>query len=279
MLHLLDLYLSSRSRGEIIFLSILAILLLGFGDYKTRESPSFSMLYLFPVSMASWYGNRMAGFIAAVLSSIIRVFSDIDIDSQMNLGNFIVHLGVLFLVAYFLSQIHIELNIKTLLAQTDELTGLGNFRAYRRSYRQIIRMTPIAVGYLDIDRFKRINDLFGHRQGNKVLQEIAMSLSQQLHPEEFAFRLSGDEFAILLPQTDLKRVKFRLQEMREDLVRLNNRKGWLIGFSWGVAVFYNPPPDPEIALKEADACMYHSKKEGKQEIKFAEFALKFQPSR
>src|SRR5262249_26000567 len=93
-------------------------------------------------------------------------------------------------------------------AITDSLTGVYNIRFFhdvlaRETARAGRYNTPLSLLMIDVDKFKLINDTFGHVVGNKVLTQIAKALAQTVRSTDFVFRCGGDEFGVVLPNTDL----------------------------------------------------------------------------
>ncbi len=148
----------------------------------------------------------------------------------------------------------------------DDLTGLYN----RRFFQEIIKRElakakrskwqdisyPISLILIDIDNFKRINDEEGHLAGDKVLQSVAVLLKKVCREVDIIFRVGGDEFKILLPETTKEKahvVKDRLEALAEK--ELFSPKGRSISLSCGLA-----EGSSLEALEEADVKMYQEKK-------------------
>src|SRR5271168_5277285 len=100
-----------------------------------------------------------------------------------------------------------ELKTLQLNAVTDPLTGLYNRRLFGETFEKELNRArrynvPLGLVVLDLHRFKEVNDKHGHPRGDEVLQAAATTLKRSLRTSDFAFRIGGDEFALLLPQTD-----------------------------------------------------------------------------
>ena len=99
------------------------------------------------------------------------------------------------------------------LAYEDELTGVGNLRAFREEVaRQIKSDKPFGILYLDLDRFKTVNDTYGHLAGDRVLREVAHVLKNTGASNAHTYRLGGDEFALIVPaerETGMTLIKLR----------------------------------------------------------------------
>ena len=153
------------------------------------------------------------------------------------------------------------------LALTDPLTGLGNHRHFHeRLERELLEAerndSPFSLCLIDVDDFKRINDLFGHPVGDSVLSQLATALRQNGE----AFRLGGDEFALLLPGSaeadavdTAATIIERIAEVRVDHVGS-------VTVSAGVATFPRQAPDRGELIRLADSALYWAKENGKNRV-------------
>lgn len=152
-------------------------------------------------------------------------------------------------------------------AATDALTGLANRASfYERAALEMVRARrydrALALALLDLDRFKTINDTYGHLTGDAVLSTFAARLSDKLRDADLLARLGGDEFALLLPETRgdeavvmLERVRAEIQERPIDYAGSRIT----VGFSVGVAD-YTGEGSVDPWLQRADASLYRSKR-------------------
>ncbi len=152
-------------------------------------------------------------------------------------------------------------------AITDGLTGLPNARSmFLHLDGEIARCkrdgTPLTVLVCDLDGFKRVNDRFGHMEGNKVLRAVAQGLRDSCREYDYVARMGGDEFVLVLPghPADAVRAKIRLLcEVAVQAARSSRHDiGWL-SMSVGEATFPADGLDAEQLLAEADRRMYHAK--------------------
>ena len=137
-------------------------------------------------------------------------------------------------------------------ALTDELTGLLNRRALDRNLRrELSRATRygrlFSLVIIDIDGLKRINDTHGHPAGDRFLAEFASSLVESLRAGDSAYRIGGDEFALLLPETDHEQAQASVQRLQ--------RSG-VAAFTWGVASFPEDGESGARLVELADRRMY-----------------------
>ncbi len=143
---------------------------------------------------------------------------------------------------------------------------------------------PLAVLFLDIDNFKRINDTFGHAMGDKLLKGVAGRLSSIMRkcdaltrdvPDLFA-RLGGDEFTVLLNEMkeveDAARVANRIISALSDPFKLDGHELY-ITFSIGIAVYPSDGEDIDMLLKNADAAMYYAKEHGKNHFQYYKHSM------
>lgn len=155
-------------------------------------------------------------------------------------------------------------------SMTDALTRLPNARALRSHFsKELARArrtnTPLSVVVMDLDRFKPINDTFGHQTGDRVLNEVANILRRTFRACDHVCRWAGDEFAALLPEADVtsaQAIVERVQSAIENAeIELAPGVTATIGISAGVAVYPEQGGDLEELLSHADQAMYVDKAE------------------
>ena len=164
-----------------------------------------------------------------------------------------------------------------LQAVTDELTGLYNRNHFHDTLDSEIERsrrfgTDVGLVMLDIDDFKRINDTFGHLQGDAVLVEVARVLRELSRDIDEPARYGGEELAVILPQTDLNGAELAAERMRlaiEDLriPALSGGDALSVTASFGVAALPATAQDRESLIAEADAALYRAKRAGKNRVR------------
>jgi diguanylate cyclase len=163
------------------------------------------------------------------------------------------------------------------LAHHDALTSLpnrSNFNA--RIDQEIAVLAPgsrLAVLCLDLDRFKEVNDLFGHAAGDKVLQLVASRVSAVLGERQMLARLGGDEFAIVMPDIASPAAAGRFAETILEALRApgsGEPSDSHIATSIGIAICPNDAPDRQSLLSHADTALYRAKTEGRNTYRFFE---------
>lgn len=128
-----------------------------------------------------------------------------------------------------------------------------------------------ALGYIDIDGFKGVNDSFGHSAGDEILKAVGCALTKRLRFSDLGARLGGDEFAILLPETSMLGARSFFKDLHAALLDLAESNNWPLGFSVGVAVFPVPPLNSDEAIRLADDLMYRVKRSERNSVLFSEF--------
>lgn len=262
--------------------SLLLIASVGAIDHLIGYELSFSIFYLIPVGISSWYAGRRLTIPVCIISAAVWLTVDYTAGHQYShlaipLWNAGVRLGFFVIVAHLLLRLRGALEVQASLAQQDGLTGIMNARAFRQRCDSVAQLAArhghqMAIGYLDLDGFKGVNDTLGHGAGDRVLQAIATALAKRLRASDFVGRLGGDEFAVLLPETDLAGARTFFTEMRESLLGLAADNHWSVGFSIGVVGFRSPPVNSDDAIRCADDLMYKVKSAGKNSILFEEYA-------
>jgi diguanylate cyclase (GGDEF)-like protein len=167
----------------------------------------------------------------------------------------------------------------TFLAYHDELTGLLNRRALHQALREATQAagtqsTPgLAVLYLDLDRFKLVNDTRGHAVGDALLVQVAQRLRRVLRDEDVLARLGGDEFAVLLTKGVDRNVALAFSErLRETLNEPFHLDGEVcrIGVSVGIALHRQDGATVDALLRSADSALYRAKAAGRNVACFHE---------
>jgi diguanylate cyclase (GGDEF)-like protein/PAS domain S-box-containing protein len=168
-----------------------------------------------------------------------------------------------------------------LLARTDGLTGLANRATFNDRLRQMFAASQrganaFAVLYLDLDRFKDVNDMLGHPVGDKLLQAVAQRLKSATRANDLVVRLGGDEFVIL--QADVTEPAIAGALAAKVITAISapydiDGDQLRIGASCGISVFSSAADGPDGLLVQADQALYRSKEEGRGQFRFHSMEL------
>ncbi len=161
------------------------------------------------------------------------------------------------------------------LANHDPLTGLANRLLFLDRLGQSTKhakrsKTTISVLFLDLDRFKEVNDTYGHEVGDKLLQAVAKKLQASVREEDSIARLGGDEFTIILQDiddNDIITTANKITALMQEKITID-AKDIYTTFSIGISRFPEDGVTPEILLRNADTAMYKAKEMGKNQYQF-----------
>jgi len=167
------------------------------------------------------------------------------------------------------------------LAHHDALTGLPNRSTFNKKLDHEIEAAlqsgrRLAVLCLDLDRFKEVNDLFGHAAGDRALQAVAKHITSLLDDNQMMARLSGDEFAIIVPGLTNPATAGRIAESVLESLQVaidGAETGQPIGTSIGIAICPDDATDRHALLSHADTALYRAKNEGKGTYRYFEAAM------
>ncbi|MGM0609342.1 MAG: GGDEF domain-containing protein, partial [Candidatus Muiribacteriota bacterium] len=128
--------------------------------------------------------------------------------------------------------------------------------------------TPLSLMILDIDYFKNINDTFGHQTGDKVLKELSELIQSIVRDSDYFFRIGGEEFAVLLPNTSTKNADDSAQRIKSKTEQHNFTKVKKLTVSIGLTE-YITNEDEDSFIKRADTALYKAKENGRNKVVIA----------
>ena len=159
------------------------------------------------------------------------------------------------------------------LATTDGLTQLLNHRVFEQRLAEEFRRArrygePLSLIVLDVDGFKAYNDSFGHLAGNGVLRQLAEVLREHARETDLVARFGGEEFALILPHTEVGEAVALAERLRSALEKTVWSAQHPITASFGVCALTPEMDGPDAQVACADAAMYHAKADGRDRVKW-----------
>jgi diguanylate cyclase (GGDEF)-like protein len=270
---------SRAGRWRLFLAASLGVVLIGFGHLLTGQEIEFHAFYLLPVGVVAWYAGYRFGLAMAVLSAadwLVAEFLLLPFSSPAWIPalNETLRLAVLAVAAVVLARLRQALDREADLARRDPLTRLYNRLAFEEMCMVEIGHArrlgyPLCAIMIDLDHFKEVNDTLGHQAGDALLRTVGRVLAKRTRASDFAGRLGGDEFSLVLVNTDADGARHFAEQMRDALLAAMKQRRWPVTFSIGVAVFPSPPDNAKDLLAPADALMYRAKEEGRDAMRFA----------
>ncbi|MES2162715.1 MAG: diguanylate cyclase [Pseudomonadota bacterium] len=163
------------------------------------------------------------------------------------------------------------------LATTDPLTGIGNRRRMTEQINKELERSrrfkhPLSLLMVDIDHFKNVNDIYGHEAGDRAIVAVARALAGGMRNIDMASRFGGEEFVLLMPETDIDVASCAAERLRSDVadLRIEGDNGELIALTVSIGVAASMPegaPDSASSLiSRADKALYQAKHEGRDRV-------------
>lgn len=179
----------------------------------------------------------------------------------------------------YLSYINLENNKLKVESTTDKLTGVYTRKYYERVFQELISNTKVNDGsfslfILDIDKFKNINDNYGHRKGDEVLAQLGKTLRLIVRNTDIIARYGGEEFAILLKNAGEEEAKIIAEKIRNNIEDLNIAGiDYPITVSIGISIFPIHSQFKEELVEKADQALYHAKETGRNRVCFWDYSM------
>ncbi len=264
------------SRFTIYVGCFLLIAGIGLLDYLERWEICFSIFYILPIFIGTWYLGKRAGILLAVVCAVAWYLADFMVaESYLHpmvpYWNSSVRLVFFIITVMLVSNRHKELEKEREMARIDSLSGLLNNGSFSEVAQKEIERSrryghPLSIIFLDFDDFKSVNDTYGHVLGDKVIKDVGSVIKENIRSTDYASRTGGDEFVLLLPETAAAEAEAyikRVQKKMKESIILNGNPAT---FSIGLASFDLPPETTEELIKQADKLMYKAKQAGKDRV-------------
>jgi diguanylate cyclase (GGDEF)-like protein len=276
MTNILDSF-ARQNRPAIIRICFWITILLGLIDYLTGPEILFSIFYLIPIFLAAWFAGLIWSVLVSLFCSIIWFMADslaghIYSHAAISQWATYMHLGYFLIVSYLVSTVRKMSAEQKRIVHTDYLTDVANSRSFHQlvvaEFSKARRHNqPLTIVYIDIDDFKKINELFGFSIGDKVLKLVAQTIVKNIRSVDLAGRLGGDEFGLLLPELNYESAQIVMEKLKRSLLESMKESKWSITFSIGAITYAILPDNTDDMIINADHLMYTVKNSGKNAIK------------
>lgn len=271
-------FLDDRSREFLLAASLLVVVLLTLVDYLTGPELRFFIFYWPPIAAVAWFVGRRWSYLFVLFSALgwflANVVENLRPENLATVTwNTSANLASFILLAHLIARLRDTVERERLTARTDYVTGVPNSRAFAESLARALADArrggvPFTIAYMDLDRFKLVNDRYGHSAGDDMLRAVAQAMAHQLRTTDTVARLGGDEFGILLAGTDGAAAPAAIARLRGALDELIAARGWPISVSTGVVSFAHGDLTGDDVIKHADALMYSVKTAAAGSVEF-----------
>ena len=274
---------TNKSKGPsedfVMTIGVIMCALIGWlGVYAGNEF-SFVVLYLVPALFVAWFSGIKSGFFISFFSALTWLVGDM-IGERSYSAAYIPYVNafsrmLLYAIITTLTAVLRKQLLKAKqTANEDFLTKISNSRAFfNYASMEVERLkrykAPFTIVYFDVDDFKGVNDNYGHNAGDALLVGLARDIRNHIRPTDVVARMGGDEFAILLLETNPEQARAAVTKLAGVMNDSMKNNGMNITFSIGVVTFLKPPKTMDDMVKKADEMMYISKKGGKNSVNYS----------
>jgi len=271
------------SLGPALAVGAGGVAIAGLVDYLVTATAGRSIgvtgLFALAVALAAGAGGRRPGWLIAGLAALVQstlTWAAARDGPLTTLGpDFVVQLLVYLATAEVLSYLRAHLEQERRMSRTDPATGIANGRSFLEAAaieveRSRRNGTPISLAYLDVDDFKEVNDSRGHAAGDELLRLVASCLRRSVRRPDFAARVGGDEFVLLLSESGPGATRSAVDRIRLQLREAARAGGFVVTASIGVVTVLSLSPSTTVEhlVAAADAAMYQVKRGSKDAVRY-----------
>jgi diguanylate cyclase (GGDEF)-like protein len=262
------------TRRLVVVLGTIAFILLIYAaDVSFSNDIRLGMFYLVPVLIATWFEGVFWGGVCVAATIILRMGLEVSQAgvtpalSALHQASFLIVAGIAMFGFRHMRRTQDELQR---LATHDHLTSTLNAGTFTSRLSQELQRHrryrgPGALIYLDLDNFKGLNDTHGHQTGDAVLRLVADAIRKAVREVDVVARVGGDEFAVLMPETDGTLAAAAARRVGDGLRGAFNGAPPVTA-SVGVVSFTETSASAEELLRKADQAMYEAKRMGKDQV-------------
>ncbi|MCO5178287.1 MAG: GGDEF domain-containing protein [Thermomicrobiales bacterium] len=262
-------WIESQPPHFVLIACIVVAGLIGIVDVATGAQLFLTVLYLVPISVATWRAGRACGLLLVVLSTVAMSIAEAsapltDVSAWAQFWNAIARVLVFIFIVQLITNLREARQHADRLARTDNLTGVSNLLAFREISAielETVQRTqqPLTLMFLDIDDFKNVNDNHGHSVGDEMLREVADALRELARPDDLVARVGGDEFVLLLPRTNTNSAMHFADRVARRISAIVRPDGSALTCSIGLSSANDGFTTIDDVLHEADRAMYLAK--------------------
>lgn len=275
-------WIRDRSRTSATVIAALAVFLFGATDLGAARLTGHDFVatafYVVPIAFAAWAAGPAAGVtVAALAGAVETVATWLGADGTLPAWVLAVTIALEMLVflgaAFTFARLRFHLERHRRISRVDALTGIANLRAFQEAVEAEVaradrRPAPISLAYLDVDRFKELNDARGHAAGDELLRLVAATFRESVRSADVPARLGGDEFALLLPETGADACRTVVERLTSRLRQAAAQSGFDVTFSMGAVTFEGPPASAGLLIEAGDQAMYRVKHESRDGVRY-----------
>lgn len=266
--------LSQGNKILVLLAALAGVVLISLISYYTGDF-SLEVAYALAILLPSWYAGRLQGVAATAAAGAGILLSNHYYHAEnttvrnVNMVLEVVVLLIISLLASALRERHLQAEF---MASFDSLTGVSNRNSFFILADHVLREArryrrPFSLAFIDLDNFKQVNDLKGHLEGDKALRTVAEIIKSSLRQTDVVARFGGDEFVVLLPETDHFMAESALTKLQARLLGAMQANNWPITFSIGAVACSSFQFSINELLQLADRYLYSVKSLNKNDIR------------
>ena len=253
---------------------------MAFVDVITGSETRLYPLYFIPIAIAGSRLGKLEAMLVAQFCTIAWLIANILDGTYFSSAwywgiNTLAQWCAFSFVAYLVARLHAATLKVEGEARVDPLTELPNVRGFNEHAIRLLELchreqAPIVIAYIDLDNFKHVNDIQGHKRGNEVLQVAAQTMKSTFRTADLLGRVGGDEFIVMLPHAVADKAAETLERARaaiEAAMRLQNCD---VTASLGAVAYDIAPRDLAMAVETADKVLLQAKQMGKNQVAMVE---------
>lgn len=263
-----------KTKMLILLAALSGVILISLLSYYTGDY-SLEVAYALAILLPSWYAGRLQGLAVAAVAGagILLSYHYFNVEkTAIHYVNMVLEVVVLLTISLLTSALRERHLQAEFMASYDSLTGISNRNSFFLLANQVMQEAkryrrPFSLAFIDLDNFKQVNDRKGHLEGDKALKTVAEIIRSTLRQADIVARFGGDEFVVLLPETDHFMAESVLKKLQARLLGAMQDNNWPITFSIGAVACNSFQFNIDELLQFADRCLYSVKSLSKNDLR------------